>query len=170
MTVLVAAASKHGATQEIAEAIGRALGERGLDADVAKIEEVAGLDAYEAVVLGSAVYVGNWLEPARRFVDEYGDELAERPTWLFSSGPLGDPPRPTEEKAVQVDEIVERTRARDHRLFAGRLDKSRLSFPERAVVLAVRASDGDFRDWDEIAAWAGDIADALGTRPEAGQA
>ncbi len=96
MTVLVAAASKYGATQEIAEAIGRVLAECGVGAEVMRVEDVGDVTGYEAVVLGSAVYMGSWLEPARRFVEEHGDELAALPTWLFSSGPTGDPPRPSE--------------------------------------------------------------------------
>ena len=161
MRVLVAYASRHGATAEIAEAIGRALRDAGLEVDVVEASAVDDVSRYEAVVLGSAVYVGRWLEAARDLVDESGDALAERPVWLFSSGPIGDPPKPEAEQAVQIDDVSERTGARDHRLFAGKLDRSALGFGESAVVLAFRAPEGDFRDWDEIAAWAGEIARAL---------
>jgi menaquinone-dependent protoporphyrinogen oxidase len=161
MTVLVAAASKYGATWEIAEAIGRRLSERGFEIDVRRVEEVDNVAAFEAVVLGSAVYAGHWLEQARRFVDANAAGLRTRPTWLFSSGPIGDPPRPAEEDAVQLDAILAATKPTAHRVFAGRLDKGRLSFPERAVVFAFRAAEGDFRDWDAIAAWADGIADVL---------
>lgn len=146
MTVLVAAASRHEATQEIAEAIGRVLTERGLETEVRRVDDDADVAEYEAVVLGSAVYAGHWLEAARRFVEEHGDELAAQPTWLFSSGPIGEPPRPSEQEAVQIDPMVAATGAREHRLFAGKLDKSRLSFAERAVVFAFRVAEGDFRD------------------------
>jgi menaquinone-dependent protoporphyrinogen oxidase len=161
MRVLVTAASKHGATQEIAEAIGRVLAEGGIEADVLKVDAVADLAGYDAVVLGSAVYMGTWLEEARRFVEVHSPELAALRTWIFSSGPIGDPPRPDPEQAVQLEEILARTGALEHRLFAGALDKSRLGFGERAVVLAFRAAEGDFRDWDEIRGWASEIADAL---------
>ena len=161
MRVLVAYASRHGATAEIAEAIGQALRDVGLEVEVIEASAVADVSRYEAVVLGSAVYVGRWLETARSLVDESGDALADRPVWLFSSGPIGDPPKPEAEQAVQIDDVSERTGARDHRLFAGKLDRSALGFGERAVVLAFRAPEGDFRDWDEIAAWAGEIARAL---------
>lgn len=161
MTVLVAVASKHGATQEIAEAIGRALTEHGVAAEVKAVDDVADVSRYGAVVLGSAVYAGQWLEPARWFVDEHHDELAARPTWLFTSGPIGDPPKPAENEAVRIGPIVEATRAREHRLFAGKLDKSKLGFGERAMVRAFRAPEGDFRNWDEIVAWAEEIAKTL---------
>jgi menaquinone-dependent protoporphyrinogen oxidase len=65
------------------------------------------------------------------------------------------------EESVQVDDLLAATSAREHRVFAGKLDKSRLSFPEKALVIAFRVKDGDFRDWDEIAAWAAGIAAVL---------
>lgn len=163
MTVLVAVASRHGATQEIAEAIGRTLTSTGVQAEVRKIDEVDDLALYEAFVIGSAVYMGSWLESARHFVAKHGDELAERPTWLFSSGPIGEPPRPAESDAVQIDAFMAATNARGHRLFAGKLDKGRLGFGERALVLAFKAAEGDFRDWAEIEAWAREIAESLKT-------
>jgi menaquinone-dependent protoporphyrinogen oxidase len=62
---------------------------------------------------------------------------------------------------VRIDEIARAVRAREHRLFAGRLDRSRLGFGERAVMTAVRAQEGDDRDWEEIADWARGIARAV---------
>lgn len=169
MTVLVAAASKYGATREIAQAIGRSLDERGVETDVRNVDDVDHVRSFETVVLGSAVYAGHWLGQASRFVDQHGAELAARPTWLFSSGPIGDPPRPSGEEAVQIEPIIAATQAREHRIFAGKLDKSKLSFPERALVFAFRATEGDFRNWDEIAGWAGDIAEAVQARRASSQ-
>lgn len=161
VTALVTAASRHGATYEIAEAIGRVLEQRGLEVAVRPAEDVDGVAGYDAVVVGSAVYAGHWLEPARRLVEAHRDELRRVPTWLFSSGPIGDPPRPDDAHAVDVAVLVDAASARDHRIFAGRLDRHRLGFGERAVVFAFRAADGDFRDWDAVGAWAGRIADEL---------
>ncbi len=161
MRVLVTAASRYGATAGIAEAIGRHLEAEGLDVDVVPIEDVDNLKRYDAAVLGSGVYAGRWLKPARRFADDHASELASKATWLFSSGPIGDPPKPEDEAAVRIDDIVESTGAREHRLFAGKLDKRRMTFADRAIVAAVRSSEGDFRDWEAIAEWANDIAEAL---------
>ena len=71
------------------------------------------------------------------------------------------PPRPTDYKAVRVDSLVEATSPIEPRLFAGKLDRDRLGFGERAVVFAFRATDGDFRDWHELAGWAAAIAGHL---------
>ncbi len=161
MKVLVAYASKHDATAEIAEAIGRGLSDRGLGTTVSSVADVSGLEGFDAVVLGSAVYAGRWLEAARHFVDEHAAELAKRPTWLFSSGPIGDPPRPSGDDAVRITEIAQKTGASEHRLFSGRLDKSALGLGERAVVTAFRSPEGDFRDWPEIDSWAETIAGML---------
>ena len=161
MTVLVAAASKHGATREIAEAIARELEARGVEADVADVELVDEVGGYEAVVLGSAIYMGTWLEPARRFVDRHAEALASRPTWLFSSGPVGDPPKPAAEHAVELGSIVDRIDACDHRVFTGRLERSGLGLGERVASGALRAQYGDFRDWEAVTSWADGIAEGL---------
>lgn len=89
--VLVSAASRHGATTEIAEAIGRSLSGEGFAVTVLPPGQVRSLEDYHAVVLGSAVYTGHWLGPARDLASRCRDSLAARPVWLFSSGPVGDP-------------------------------------------------------------------------------
>ncbi len=158
MTVLVTAASRHGATREIAEAIGAELERNGVEAEVRPPEAVDDLAPYDRVVLGSAVYVGKWLQPALAFAEAHASELAARPTWLFSSGPVGEPPKPEPGKAVDVGELVARIGPREHRLFAGKIDRSVLGLSERTVLKVVRAKDGDYRDWDAIARWAAQIA------------
>lgn len=160
MRVIVTAASKHGATSEIAAAIAHALRAAGIETDVTEPEDVTGFEGYDGAVLGSAVYAGRWLPAARDLVERHADELRQRQVWLFSSGPLGDPLRP-EGDPVDVEPMVAATDANEHRLLAGRLERSRLGFAERAIVVALRAPDGDFRDWAAIRSWAGEIASAV---------
>jgi menaquinone-dependent protoporphyrinogen oxidase len=166
MTVLVAAATRHGGTREIAERIGADLTERGFDVEVGRPQDVKDVSHYEAVVLGSAIYFGNWMKDARRFVEAHAGELAERPTWLFASGSItGDPPVADDPNALRpsvVDELVSSTRAREHKLFAGKLDRSALSLPERLPVRMARGREGDWRDWHEVDEWADRIARELG--------
>jgi menaquinone-dependent protoporphyrinogen oxidase len=161
MRVLVVAASKHGSTAEIATALGQALAHRGIAATVADAGDVADIEEYDAVVLGSAVYAGRWQKSARELAETHGDFLVKRPVWLFSSGPVGDPPKP-EEDPVDVAQITAIVGAREHRAFAGRIDKSRLGLAEKAIVKALKVPEGDWRDFDAVAAWAGEIADSLG--------
>lgn len=161
MKVLVAVASKHGATAEIAAVIGQTLEEAGLDVAVVNAADVTSVEPYEAAVIGSGVYAGHWLKAARALIDLHEADLAKLPVWLFSSGPLGDPLKPQDDEAVNVDGIIQMTSAIEHRLFSGALDREKLSFAERAIIRAVRVEDGDFRDWAAIEAWAGEIAAAL---------
>jgi menaquinone-dependent protoporphyrinogen oxidase len=149
MTVLVTYASKHGATTEIAEALGRDLCARGVDAEVKRADEVGGVSAYDAVVLGSAIYMGKWLPEAVKLAHLCDGGR----TWLFSSGPLGDPPQP-DPPATPIE-------ARDHRVFGGRLERGTLSLPERAIVRMVKAQYGDYRDCAAVADYASTIAQSI---------
>lgn len=162
MRVLVTAASKHGATSDIANAIAEELTAAGIEATVASPESVGSVEGYGGVVVGSGVYAGHWLKPAKQFVDRHATALASRPVWLFSSGPLGEPLKPDEDP-VDAAPIVTRLGARSHHVFGGRLDRTQLSLGERAIVALVRASDGDYRPWDEIRAWSAGIAHDLVT-------
>lgn len=160
MKVLVSAASKHGATADIAHAIGDALTSAGIVVDVRPPEDVDSVEPYDGVVLGSAVYAGRWLDPMKRLVDREAPALTGKPVWLFSSGPIGDPPKPLEEPADGRD-LGMRIHALDHRVFPGRLERRSLGLAERAIIAVVHAPDGDFRTWEPVAAWARSIADSL---------
>ncbi len=160
MRVLVTTASKHGSTDEIGRVIVDVLGEHGIETGVLGPEDVISLHRYDAVIMGSAVYAGHWMSPMKKMAQRLAPELAERPVWLFSSGPLGVPPTPDEEP-VDAAPMIEATGARGHAVFAGKLDKNVLGFAERAIVAAFKAPDGDFRDWDEIRKWASGIAQEL---------
>src|SRR5687768_11542531 len=120
MKVLVTAASRHGSTAEIATIIAGILQGSDIEAVVLAPEAVASVVGYDAVILGSAVYAGQWLEPARGFVRLHADDLATRPVFLFSSGPLGYASRPPVELADAA--VVETTTgAMDLQVFPGRL-------------------------------------------------
>jgi menaquinone-dependent protoporphyrinogen oxidase len=161
--VLVTAASRHGATRGIAEAIARRIPEcpagreAGLTAVSLPADRHPDPAPYTAVVLGSAVYAGRWLDPARDYASAHAATLRDRPVWLFSSGPIGQPPYPQEDPYDALP-LAALTGARGHAVFAGRLEPGLLSFPERAMVTAMRAPVGDFRDWDAVARFADAIA------------
>ena len=157
--VLVSAGSKHGATDEIGQRIAGVLTARGYDVTYSDPDQVEDVSGYDAVVLGSAVYAGHWVAEAKALAELVAESSLVH-TWLFSSGPIGDPPKP-EEEPVDVAAIVAATSAREHRVFAGKIDRSKLNFGEKAIVMALRAAEGDFRDWEEIEGWANEIADSL---------
>lgn len=162
MTVLVAYASKHGSTEGIARSIADRLNELGTPAQARSVQDVEDLDGVDAVVLGSAVYAGSWMKEAMAFVERHRDALARLPVYLFSSGPLGEEVKDAEEQPRQLDELRDALAPRDHRIFFGALERDKLGFGERMIVKAVKAPDGDFRDWDAIRDWADRIAPELG--------
>jgi menaquinone-dependent protoporphyrinogen oxidase len=161
MTVLVTWYSKHGATAEIARAIAEELVSEGIDVVAKPMADVETLFPYDAFVVGSAIYMGRWPREARRFVYEHVDLLAERPVWLFSSGPTDSPDVTATAESFRDGSIVEDVRPLEHRVFAGKLVKSELGVGERLIASALHAPDVDLRDWTAIAAWAGAIAREL---------
>jgi menaquinone-dependent protoporphyrinogen oxidase len=163
--ILVAYATKYGATREIADKVGEVLQGAGLQVDVSPVDRVPDLTPYGAVVLGSAVYIGKWRKEAVNFLKKNEKALAERQVWLFSSGPLGegDPVElldgwrfPSAQQS-----IADRVQPRDIVVFHGSLDPDKLNFLERWMLNNVKSPVGDFRDWEDISSWATSIADAL---------
>ncbi len=174
MRVLVAYASRHGATQGIAERIAETLRAGGLEAEARPAAAVRSVVGYDAYVIGSASYLFHWMKEATAFVNRERAVLAGKPVWLFSSGPLGSEPLDAEgrdQKVVTVPkemaELSSSVNARDHRVFFGAYEKERkpIGLTERFVSLMPAARDafpvGDFRDWPEIEAWAEQIVGEL---------
>jgi len=162
MAVLVAYASKHGSTQGIAERIAEQLRQLGKEAEARPVGEVSDPGSYEAFVIGSAIYYGSWLKEAAEWVHQHQAVLAQHPVWLFSVGPLGTEVQDAEQQPKEMTEFQQAIRPREQRIFFGALDYSHLSFAEWVMVKAVRAPEGDFRDWQVIEAWAASIARNLG--------
>lgn len=163
--ILVAFASKYGSTAEIARTVGGEIQSAGQKVDIRPIEEVKDLQEYTAVVLGSAVYAGQWRKEAGEFLLEYEGELAERPVWIFSSGPTGEGD-PSElmggwKFPDNLQPAAERIQPRDIQFFHGVLDESKLGFAEKLIVKALKAPVGDYRDWNAVKAWAQEIAREL---------
>jgi menaquinone-dependent protoporphyrinogen oxidase len=175
--ILVSYASRHGATQGIAGRIAQRLERAGLEVGLRSVGEADDVDAYDAFVVGSAAYMGRWLNEASQFVRRHRTILASRPVWLFSSGPVG-----TETVDAEGRDVVEASRPlefgefdaevhpRDMRVFFGAFDPDakpiglmeRLGAPfMRMPAVRRELPAGDFRDWPAIEAWAEEIAREL---------
>ena len=156
MKVLVTYGSKRGGTAGIAEIIADELRGQDLDVDLHPAGRAPTPDGYDAVVVGGALYGNRWHHAASHFVRHHYASLRARPTYLFSSGPLGDafcghdaPPVP------EVRLLGARIEARQHMTFGGRLEPHPHGLMAR---LMAETLTGDWRDAEEERAWARAIA------------
>ena len=154
--VLVAYATKAGSTGEVAEAIGQALCAGGAAVEVKPVKEVSDVSGYAGVVVGSAIRMGQWLPEAVKFVETHQEALSQVPVAYFAvCMTLAED---TEENrrtvAAYLDKVREMVQPVDVGLFAGTMDYSKLSFVFRLVIKAMKAPEGDFRNWDAIRDWA----------------
>jgi menaquinone-dependent protoporphyrinogen oxidase len=166
MRILTVFASRYGSTRGIAEAIARRLRVTGHTVDVRNVGEVADATAYDSVVLGSAIYNGAWITEAAEFARRNLRVLASRPTWLFSVGaissdqgwPLG---ALAKREPKEITGLLKTIRPRDYHVFAGAVEPDRLSFVGRLFFKVLKGRYGDYRNWQEIDAWAEGIARQL---------
>ncbi|MGA2666083.1 MAG: flavodoxin domain-containing protein [Nitrososphaerales archaeon] len=176
MKVLVAYASRYGATKGIAEFIGARLAQRGIQAEVRDVRDLDGPGEIDASVIGSALYMFRWMKDAKRFVSRNREALASHPVWLFSSGPVGTKTTDARGRDLleasgprELGELREMLTPRDHRVFFGAFDGSRLRGTDGLFYRMARRSkdaresmpEGDYRNWKAIEAWADGIAQAL---------
>ncbi len=161
--ILLAYASRHGSTREVAQAIAEVLTRRGMEVEIRPVEEVQDLEGYQAVLLGSPVQDQAWLPEAQRFVQTHHQALRQLPLVYFVlSGVLGDPtPEHFHEVYGYLAEVCRLAPPLELGLFAGALDYGRLSPEEQVRVLAKGLPEGDFRRWQDVRAWAEEVADRL---------
>jgi menaquinone-dependent protoporphyrinogen oxidase len=166
MNVLVTYGSRLGSTEDIASRLAARLRANGITAAALEVGHVSDPSAYDAVIIGSAVYAGHWLPEATEFVRRHATALSARPCWLFSSGPVGDRAsraRPIESAELRV--IRELVCPRDHRTFSGALDRQSVDgapFGRAERFIAKHfVPEGDWRDWPVIDAWADEISREL---------
>ena len=160
MNVLVAISTRHGSTFEIGDRIAGVLRHAGLDVDVMNVRDVTGLDQYQTVVIGSAVYMGQWTPDAQAFLDQYRGELVAVPVWVFSSGPIGPQPLNGETPPGHLAACAAIHPVGDN-VFSGVVDRKKLGVMEKLLLRIMHASEGDYRDWAEIDSWADSISRAV---------
>ena len=159
--VLVAVASKMGSTAEIAEAVAARLRAGSHEATVVPVGEAPGPEAFDAVVVGSAVYIRGWEKAALRYLTEHREALRARPTYLFESGPSGDRSESEHNASAKVLRLAEKIGYRPPTVFGGNVDPTRAT-GRLAKWVASGDMAGDYRDWNMINTWADQIARDLG--------
>lgn len=167
MRILVAYATKEGSTADIAVAIGEELRKMGLEADVRRVEEARDVGTYEALILGSAIYLGQWRKEALEFGSAHAGDFRGKPVWLFDSGPLFSWPDEGRNEAVKAaEELLVQMGARSRTTFGGKLLEEDAGWMMRRLVKGGRVgSYGDFRNFDRIRAWARAIGEELQPAP-----
>lgn len=172
MRVLVATASRHGATRNIGSWIASAMVADArsidfpIDVDLRDVHSLDSVDGYDAAVLGSAVYMGRWMKAARSFVAHEQSSLESIPVWLFSSGPIGmSPASGSPTTGGKTPWAIE------HKTFGGKIDLDAPSRHERFIARMIRAETGDDRSRADVDQWASSIVRSLAPKhPTAGRA
>lgn len=160
MRILVVYGSKRGSTAEIAQMLGQDLRAEGLHVEVTAADAVRDVVAYDAVIVGGALYADRWHRAARRFVRAQRKALRGMPVWFFSSGPLDySATHSVIPPTTQVARLMETVGARGHVTFGGRLAEDVKGPVARALVRNGRG--GDYRDRGAIAAWARQVSGSL---------
>lgn len=159
--VLVAYATKHGSTREVADAIATTLQEQGLRVDLRAAADCRELDEHRAVVLGGALYMGRWHKDARAFLRRHDAALESRPVAVFAIGPQRTDDASVRSARRQLDRALARARGfapLDVAIFGGVIDPAKLRFPFN------RMQPSDARDWDAIRDWARELAERFAAR------
>lgn len=153
--ILVAYASKHGSTREVADTIADALRNQGDEVEIHAAADVTSLDGYHGVILGGSIYFGRWHSDAAAFLERHRKALARTPLAVFALGPQTLEVRAVAESRAQLDRALAKATAREPELvavFGGGVDPAKLRFP------LSRLPASDARDWDAIRAWAAEAA------------
>jgi len=164
MTVLVAYATKYGATREVAEAVADTLTHLGVECEVCPAGDVRDLSGRSAVVLGSALYYFMLHGDAKRFLSRNRKALAGMPVALFALGPFNDTPDEMASARGTVDKYLAKTDWLSPvavTVFGGRHDPANLRFPDNNPGMR-NMPPSDARDWDAIRAWAASLPPLLG--------
>jgi menaquinone-dependent protoporphyrinogen oxidase len=157
-SILVAYATRHGSTREVADWIADSLGARGLAVDVARAEDVTDLEPYDGVVLGGALYMGRLHRDARAFLGRHRAALTTLPLAVFALGPGSLEPADVAKSRSQLDGALAATAELEpfaSAIFGGVVAPEKLRFPFS------RMQPVDARDWTAIEAWAAGVADTL---------
>lgn len=160
--VLVVYGSRAGSTGEVAEEIGKVLAEAGALVDVRNVNTVQDVSNYQAVVLGSAIRVGNWVPEMISFVENNAAALKNMPAAFFSVCLSLNDSDKQEEVKVYMDKPKALLTPASEAIFAGVMDLSKLKLIERLMMKAMKSPIGDFRDWDAIHGWSKELTAKLG--------
>lgn len=169
--ILVTYATKYGSTREVAEAVAKAISEKGLTVDIQPARDVRSLDDYAAVVLGAPIYIGKMLKDARTFLTRHQAALTQRPLAIFTLGPTENDEKAWKEIQAALDAEIASygwLKPVALKLFGGKMDPAKFRFPDSLLTILPASPlhdkpASDIRDWQAIHAWAENLAGELVT-------
>ena len=163
-SILVAYATKYGATRDMAERIALILEQAGFRVQLSASERVASVRQFDAVIIGSSIYHDNWLLEAEELLESFHEQLAAKKVWLFSAGVT---PELVGERQIDdwlpgtLKSLAEHIKPQKTTLFAGKVDAETMKLDDWLVNPGLRQTSEDYRDWAIIEAWARSIAETL---------
>lgn len=168
---LVTYASLYGSSAEIAERIGARLRAHAMSVDVCPVSDDLTVEGYANVVMGGAIYSGEWHQDLTNFVHRHTATLQHQTVAFFVVAMrLRDD---TDAMCQSILSTIETQRILlapiDIGLFAGKVDYSTLSPIVRLQVQTKKLPEGDFRNWDAIDVWANQLAPRLESQPATGE-
>jgi menaquinone-dependent protoporphyrinogen oxidase len=161
--ILVAYASTHGSTQEVAEVIAATLRDLEISVGIQPARKVRTLEGYQAVVLGAPLYMFHLHKDAFHFLSRYRDVLTGNlPLAIFAGGPTGKGDEAEwQEVHKQIDQELAKVawlKPVTVEVIGGKFDPTRLHFPWNLIPALKNMPASDFRDWTAIRAWARSLA------------
>lgn len=170
MKILVAYASKHGSTAEIARFIGDILEEYDAEVIISDVETVESVDGYDAFVIGSPIYGGLWLTAFSQFLEKFKSQLAAKPVymWIACIRVLESNGRKLALDEYVYQPTLNQIGVKEVEVFAGKLNLAEIDWDERWTLSARYKGEAlpgsrndDYRDWNAIRAWATHIRSEL---------
>lgn len=157
--ILVTYATRAGSTVQVAETIAQTLAAGGATVHVRSLQCVTDLQAFDAVVIGSAIRFGRWLPEAVEFVKTNQAALSRVPTAFFVvSGFLReDTPEMRQTVLAYLDPVRKILEPTAIGLFAGKIDYRKLSLFDLGIAALVKQPEGDWRNWDAMREWAREL-------------
>lgn len=170
MKLLVAYATKHGSTAEVAEFIGQIFREHYVETTVMRVEDVHSVDGYGAFVLGSPVYASLWLSEMSQFLERFEGGLSQKPVyyWMNCIRVLEAGGREHALAEYVYQPTMKKIGVRDIAVFGGKLNIGEIDWNERWTLVVHYEGDAlpgsrndDYRDWNAIREWATQIRSQL---------
>lgn len=170
--VLVLYATYHGSTAQIAEFIRVKLNNGEITASVKSIEDYIDFSGYSGIIMGAPIHRGKWMEDAVEFVNKHRDKFDNLPFACFYTCMSKAKIPPSEETLDELSSYQTAMRDLFPKLnpsqigsFAGKLDYDKCNFLTKIVMWSILSKNsleaGDYRDWQAIESWTGEIKEKL---------